>query len=141
MAKYKVAGNTNVQIDNSGGTLLNMTSYVDTVSDVGKEVASLDVTTFADAAERFIAGIETSSEITINGPFDDAATTGPDAVFGTLVGVISTFQIGPVGTASGARKINGEFLWTSYKVNTAVKERVTYTLVGKLDGTLTVGTF
>lgn len=142
MAKYKVAGVSQIHIDNSAGTLLNMTSYVDTVSALGREIASLEVTTFADSAERFIAGIEVSQEVTISGPFDDTAASGPDAVFSTLVGTINTIQFSPVGTASGARKITGEFLFTGYKINSAVKERVNYELTAKLDGTLNAtGTF
>lgn len=142
MAKYKVAGLTEVSIDNSAGTLLNMTSYIDTISALGREIAPLEVTTFADSAERFIAGIEVSQEVTIEGPFDDAATTGPDAVFSTLVGTINTIQFAPAGTASGRRKITGEFLFVSYKPNASVKERVSYTLTAKLDGTLNAtGTF
>lgn len=142
MAKYKVAGVSEVSIDNSAGTLLNMTAYIDTITALGKEITPLEVTTFADSAERFIAGIEVSQEVTISGPFDDAATTGPDAVFSTLVGTINTIRFAPAGTASGRRQITGEFLFVSYKVNSAVKERVNYELVAKLDGTLNAtGTF
>ena len=142
MAKYKVAGVSEISIDNSAGTLLNMTSYVDTVSALGREIMPLDVTTFADSAERFIAGIEVSQEVTIEGPFDDAATTGPDFVFSTLIGTVNTIQFAPAGTVSGRRKITGEFLFTSYKPNASVKERLSYTLTARLDGTLNAtGTF
>lgn len=117
-----------------------MTSYIDTVSNVGKEIMPLDVTTFADSAERFIAGIEVSQEITIAGPYDDTATTGQDAVMGTLVGATQTFEVNPVGTAAGARKISMEMLWTGYKVIGAVKERMQYELTGKQDGSATITT-
>ena len=141
MAKFKVAGVSQVFLDNSAGTRLNMTAYVDTVSSLGKEIMPLEVTTFADSAERFIAGIEVSQEVTLSGPFDDTAAVGIDFVAGTLVGVIASVELAPVGTASGQRKILGEFLFTSYKVNAAVKERVSYELVAKLDGTLSIGTY
>jgi hypothetical protein len=142
VAKYKVAGLSEVSIDNSAGTLLNMTQYVETITALGREFASLEVTTFVDSAERFIAGIEMSEEITISGPFDDAATTGPDAVFSTLVGTINTIRFAPAGTASGRRQITGEYLFKSYKINAAVKERVSYELVAQRDGTLNAtGTF
>lgn len=140
MVKFRVAGNCVVRIDNSAGAIQNMTSYIDTVSAVGKEYMPLDVTMFSDTAERVIQGIEMSSEVTVSGAFDDTATTGPDAIFGTLVGTINTFEFNPVGTVSGARKISGEFLWLSYKIVNAVKERVNFELTGKLDNVLTITT-
>ena len=136
MAKTKVAGVSIVIIDNSGGSPINMTSYVDTIESVGKEYMPLDVTTFADSAERVIAGIEAGLPISISGPFDDTATTGPDAVFGTLPGAIVTFEYAPIGTASGKRRFLCEVLWLSYKVSGAVKDRVSYTLLGTKDGTM-----
>lgn len=136
MAKSKVGGVSIVLIDNSAGSPINMTAYVDTLESVGKEYMPLDVTTFADAAERVIAGIEAGMPISVNGPFDDTATTGPDAVFGTLPGVITTFEYAPIGTASGKRRFLCEVLWLSYKVTGAVKDRVSYTLLGTKDGTM-----
>ena len=140
MAKYKVSGLTEVKIDNAGGTLINLTSYIDTISSFGKEVDSLDVTTFADSAERIIAGIEKSQQFTISGPFDDTATTGPDATLAPRVGTLGTFEIFPIGTVSGRRKISGEALCISYKPAAAVKGRVEYEAVFKLDGASTIGT-
>lgn len=141
MAKYRVGGNTVVRVDaTAGGTLIAMTQYIDTISGFGKQVAELDVTGFSDAAERFIAGIETSQELAISGAFDDAASTGPDATFNGLVGTIATFEYNPVGTAAGARRYTAEVLWTSYKVSATAKERVSYEVTGRVDGTVTVGT-
>jgi hypothetical protein len=117
-----------------------MTSHVDSIDSLGKGVASLDTTTFADSAERVIAGMEESQEITLEGPFDDTATTGPDAVFGAIVGTIGTVEFYPHGTASGDRKMSGEFLCTTYQVQAPVKERVSYSATFKLDGTLAVTT-
>lgn len=136
MAKYKVAGVTVVRIDNSAGTILDMTQYIDSITTVGKEVAPLEVTSFNDGAERFVAGIEMSEEVTVSGAFDDAATSGPDAVFPTLVGTINTIEYNPAGTVSGRRKITGEYLFVSYKVSSAVKERVNYELRARRDGTI-----
>src|SRR3990167_4322115 len=133
MSKFRVAGRSIVRIDNNLGTVTNLTSYIDTISALGKEVQSLDVTAFSDTAERVIAGIETSQEVTISGAFDDTATSGPDALLSALVGTLGTVEFNPVGTASGARKISGEFLCLSYKPAAEVKGRVNYEAVFKLD--------
>jgi hypothetical protein len=139
VAKFKVAGNSVVRIDNTAGALVALTAYIDAMSTLGKQVAALDVTTFGDAAERFIAGIEESQEFTISGPFDNTSSVGPDVVLANLPGTIGSVEFNPVGTAGGARKITGEFLCTFYRVNTSVKERVTYEAGFRQDGTMTFG--
>ena len=140
MGKFKVSGNTIVRIDNNAGTLVTLSSYIDTIGALGKEVQSLDVTSFADSAERIIAGIEASQEVSISGAWDDTATTGPDAVLAVLPGTIGTIEFYPKGTASGSRKISGEFLCLYYKPRGEVKGRVEYEASFKLDGTISIGT-
>mgnify|MGYP001607476969 CR=1 FL=1 len=140
MAKFRVAGNTQVSFDDSNGTLRNMTQYVDTMGAIGRQFAPLDVTSFNDTAERFIAGIEQSQEFTVEGHFDDTGTTGPDAVFALLVGTLGSFRFDPKGTAAGSRRFTTEVLCTGYQVTASVKERVSYSASFKQDGTMTVGT-
>ena len=140
MAKYKVASNSIIKIDNSLGTSIDLSAYVDTISALGKEVQSLDVTSFSDAAERVIAGIETSQEFTISGAFDDAATTGPDAILAPLVGTLGSWIWYPAGTTAGRRKFSAEALCIAYRVRGEVKGRVEYECVFKQDGSCTVGT-
>lgn len=140
MAKYKVSGNSVVKIDDALGTLRDLSAYVDTISALGKEVQELDVTSFADTAERVIAGIETAQEFTISGHFDDTGTTGPDAVLAPRVGTLGTWEWYPIGTTSGRRKFSGESLCKSYKIGGEVKGRVQYECVMKQDGTVVVGT-
>lgn len=141
MAKFKVGGNTVIKIDNTAGSLIVLSTYIDSISDgLGKTVGQLDATTFGDSAERFIAGLEESQQFTVEGPFDDTATTGPDAVLSQLPGTIGTVEFSPVGTGATARKFSGEFLCTSYKVSGNVKEIARFQAVFQQDGTITVGT-
>ena len=141
MPFYKVANTSVVRIDDATGGVRVLTAFIDTMSVIGKSVAQLDVTSFADAAERIIAGIEQSGEVTFSGPWSDSAT-GQDAYLPALVGTIQTVDVGVAGTASGARRIQGEFLCVSYQVEGAVKGNVRWTSRHKLDGTLAhTGTF
>ncbi len=142
MAKFIVAGKSEVHFDDAtGGALRNMTSHIDTMSAVARQFAQIDVSTFNDAAERFINGIELSQEFTVEGPFDDTATTGPDVVFSGLVGGTAvTFRFRPVGTSGGDRSFQAEVICTSYQIVTNVKERVSYIATFKQDGAMTVGT-
>ena len=138
MAMTPIAGTAEIKIDDSASNLRNMSAYVTSISDTGKEITALDVTTFADSAERVLAGIELSQEFSITGPFDDTATSGPDAVFGTLVGVIADWEWHPKGTASGKRKVSGKALCTSYKTTGEAKGLTTYTTTFKVDGAVTI---
>ena len=141
MAKIKVAGNTEIWVDNALGTSVNMTAYVDIISALGREFTQLDTTSFVDTAERVIAGIETGQEFTISGVFDDAATTGPDVVLAARVGSLGSWIYAPGGTASGKRKFSGEALCVRYTCSAEVKGFVKYECVFKQDNAATVGTW
>ena len=136
MARYLVSGTSIVRVDNSTGTILSLGTAIDSVSDVGKEVDALDVTSFADTAERFIAGIEKSREVTLEGPYEDSGSAAPDNHYSTLIGTIQTVEFNPAGTAAGRRKITGEFLCTRYEVIMVGKQPVRWRAVHKLDNTL-----
>lgn len=135
MPFVRVNGNTIVLIDDATGTARSLGAYITSVSAIGRRQAALDVTSFADAAERIIAGIEESGEVTIQGRWN-TDSTGPNAYYPALVGTINTVEVAPNGTASGSRRIRGEFLCTSYEVIGEVKGEVQWQATHKLDGTL-----
>ena len=135
MPFYKVSGVTVVRVDDFSGTIRALTAFIDTVGGIGKQVGNLDITSFADSAERIIAGIEESGEVTLSGPWSDSGT-GVDAYLPALVGTINTIEVNPAGTGAGARKITGEFLCMSYKMTLGVKDPVRWESRHKLDGTL-----
>ena len=135
MPFYKVSGVTVVRVDDFSGTIRALTAFIDTVGGIGKQVGNLDITSFADSAERIIAGIEESGEVTLSGPWSDSGT-GVDAYLPALVGTINTIEVNPAGTGAGARKITGEFLCMSYKMTLGVKDAVRWESRHKLDGTL-----
>ena len=131
----KVSGVTVIRVDDATGSLRDLSAFIEGVSSPGKRVGALDVTSFADGAERFIAGIEESTEVTLSGAWSDSAT-GVDAYLPKLVGTIQTLEFNPIGTATGARRITGEFLCMAYTVNLEVKGSVRWESRHKLDGTL-----
>ena len=141
MAKFKVAGSTIIEIDNNAGTIRNLSAFVDTISSLGKQVASLDVTAFSDTAERVIAGIEESQEFTISGHYDNTTTTGPDAVLAPLVGTLGSVTLSPVGSSGPNRKFSTEALCIRYTTSAEVKGRVEFEAAFKADGAMTVVTY
>ena len=140
MTKFKTAGNTVIRLDASaGGALTSITAYVDSIDGVGREFMKLDTTQFTNGVERIIPGIEIGQEFGWSGAFDDAATTGPDAILSTAVGTILSFEYNPAGTTGGYRKITMEIMILSYKISAEVKGRVNYTVRAAMDGAATIG--
>ncbi len=141
MAKFIVAGVSEVSFDDSTGGLRLMSAYIDTMSSMARSFAQIDVTTFVDAAERFINGIELSQEFTVEGPFDDTADVGPDDLFtGIVGGTAVSFRFDPVGTTGGSRRFQSEVICSGYQIVSNVKERVSYIATFKQDAAMTVTT-
>lgn len=89
MAKY---GSNSILIT-VGGT--EMKPYVDTINEVSVEALLQESTAFGDTwAAHLYTGIRQMAPLTLEGYYDDTATTGPDAKFntlGTTVAVVITY--------------------------------------------------
>jgi hypothetical protein len=130
------------KIDDSGGTLRTLTSYVDNVSGLpgGRDLA--EVTAFGDGGTKSIPGLQDVS-FTIKGHFDSTATTGPNAVLNSLrtATATATFEYGPEGGTTGKVKFTGECWLTEYEVEAEVDDKVSFTAEFQVDGTVTSTTF
>lgn len=141
MAKYSVAGNTYLEVDDSGGTPRNLSPYVEEIAPLGQQVSFLDVTGLNDAAQRVISGVEPGQELVLRGAFDDTAATGPDAVLSGIVGKTGTVSYGPAGNSSGQRKITGEFLCLSYRVISKLGDQMRFEARFRQDDAITLTTW
>lgn len=84
MAKYG-GNNTVIMFDNSGGTPVDMSQYVEEISELAVEAMLEESHTFGDSwREQLNAGLKFMPDITIKGKYDDTATTGPDAIFNAV---------------------------------------------------------
>lgn len=140
MAQVQVQGNVEVKWESSSGTNLDMSAYIDTMDNVGKEVDMIDVTQFSDPAEVFIAGIELSPTITLNGNYEQSGTLTPDPHMLLEVGSTGTLRYHPEGTASGNRIYTVIAIGMSFKPGGNVKEKVGYEFIIQKTGTVVVGT-
>jgi hypothetical protein len=114
MAKYSLfATGGKVEFDNAGGTLVDMSAYVTEISTVDKEALEEDVTYIGAGTEQHAAvGISRAAEITLSGPYDDTATTGPDAIFNAVGNTTTrTLKI----TWGGTKTTSVETVIKSYK--------------------------
>lgn len=129
-------------IDDSGGTLRTISSYVDKVDGLpgGRELS--EVTALGDSGTKSIPGLQSVS-FSIAGHFDSTATTGPNAVLNSLRTASSTasFEYGPEGSASGKAKFSGECWLEEYTVDSTVSDKVSFSASFKVDGTVTSGTY
>ncbi len=141
LAKYPVAGNSYLEVDDSGGTPRNLSAYVDEIEPLGVVVTFLDVTGLNDTAQRVISGVERGQEFLLRGVFDDTATTGPDVVLAGIVGEIGTLSYGPAGNGSGQRKLTGEFLCVGYRAISKVGNQVRFEARFKQDDTMSITTW
>lgn len=129
-------------LDDSGGTLRNISNHVDTVSGLPGARALADVTSFGDSGERFYPGLQ-GLTFTVSGQFDNAATTGSATVFNGIrtATVTSTFEYGPDSNTAGRTKYTGECWLENFTVDTTVKDKVPFSATLRLDNALTVTTF
>lgn len=130
------------KLDDSGGTLRTLTSYVDNVSGLPGGRNLSEVTAFGDSGTRSIPGLQ-DVEFSISGSFDSTASTGPNAVLNGLRTATSTatFEYGPEGSNTGNVKFTGECWLTGYEVSASVDDKVSYKAEFKVDGTVTSTTF
>ena len=123
------------RIDNSGGSLTDISTYCDNV-DFPLTADTAEVTTFGDSSKEYIAGLKDAT-ISISGSWDATA----DGVLAPIVGVAGSFQYGPAGTTGGNIKFTGEFICTGYTVTAPVGDKVSFSAEFQVTGAVTRGTY
>jgi len=129
-------------LDDSGGTLRDVTIYLNQVTGLPGARALSEVTAFTDQGTKSIPGLANVT-FSIAGHFDATATTG---IFTVLNGLrtataTATFQYGPEGSTTGRVKISGECWLTELTVDASVSDRVPIAASFQVDGVPTVGAY
>lgn len=129
---------TDFRLDDSGGTLRDISAYTNKVS-LSRESPEIDVTTFQDTARTYILDFD-GATLSVEG--NSSAT-----VMGYLHGVLGqaatlTFNYGPEGTASGKRKMTGECVMTSLvEDGAATGKQNTWSASFRVSGAITFTTY
>lgn len=130
------------KIDDSGGTLRDISAHVNSVSGLpgGRNLG--DVTAFGDGGERSIPGLASAS-ITVQGWLDTAATTGSYTVLNGLrtTTATSSIEYGPIGSTSGYPKYTAEVWLESLTFDATVAGPTPFSATLKLDNTVTATTY
>ena len=129
-------------LDDTGGTQRDLSAYITDVRGLPGPRNLNEVTALGDSGAKFIPGLQ-DVVITLNGIFDDTATSGPDAVLGPLRTHTSAvdFEYGPEGTATGDVKYSGTCWVTTYDLRSRVGNRVEWSASLQAQGTVTRGAY
>jgi len=125
------------KLDDSGGTLRDLSSYLEDVS-LPRSIETAETTTFGSSAKSYITGL-TDATISLSGKFDATA----DGYLAGVVGQSATlsFEYGPAGSTGGYVKYSGECILTSYEVGATVGDAVTASVELQVSGSITRGTW
>jgi hypothetical protein len=125
------------KLDDSGGTLRDISAYLDEVT-FPATVDLAETTTFGKNDKTYIAGLR-SRTVSLSGKWDSVV----DGYYAAALGQSATlsFEYGPAGSGSGAVKYTGECLISSYEISNPVGDVVTFSIELQTSDTITVGTY
>lgn len=121
------------KLDDSGGTLRDLSSYLEDIS-FPRSIDTAETSTFGSSAKSYIVGL-TDATISLSGKFDATA----DGYLAGVVGQAATlsFEYGPAGSTGGNVKYTGECILTSYEVGATVGDAVTASVELQVTGAIT----
>ncbi len=137
MPTFRHGKNASFKVDNSGGTLTNISDTLNSVT-FPREIETLETTSFGSSTRSYVVGFSDAT-ISIEGSFDATVDAHLAGILGQEASV--SFEYGPEGTASGAVKYTGEAFMTSYETSAGVGDIVTYSAEFQVTGAITRGTF
>jgi len=125
------------KIDDSGGTLRNISDALNSIS-FPREAEVLETTSFGSSDRTYIVGFKNAT-ISIEGSFDAtydgylAGALGQDATL--------SFEYGPEGATSTYTKYTGECILTSYESTAGIGDVVSISAEFQITGAVTRGTY
>ncbi len=128
---------TDFRIDNSGGTLTDISAYCDSV-DFPQTIETAETTTFGDSNKDYIVGLKDAT-ISFSGKWDATLNDIIAPIAGQTASV--SFQYGPAGSTVTNVKYSGECYITSYQITSAVGDVVTFSAEAQVTGAVTRGTY
>jgi hypothetical protein len=137
MPTFRHGKNASFKVDNSGGTLTNISDTLNSVT-FPREIETLETTSFGSSTRSYVVGFSDAT-ISIEGSFDATVDAHLAGILGQEASV--SFEYGPEGTTSGQVKYTGEAFMTSYETSAGVGDIVTYSAEFQVTGAITRGTF
>lgn len=128
-------------IDDTGGTLRDLSAFIHHLSDIPGERKLIKVTPLGASGEQWQPGLE-DGLIKLEGTFHSRATSGPDAVLGPLRthGSAVDWVYGPTGNVSGRVKYSGTCWVLNYSTKAKDAQLVAFSAILQVEGAITRGT-
>jgi len=125
------------KLDDSGGTLRDLSSYLMEVS-FPETIETADVTAFGGSSKAYIVGLKDAT-ISLTGKWDSTFDGYIAGVLGQTASL--SFEYGPAGTTGGLVKYSGECYVTSYNIGSPVGDAVSASVELQVTGAVTRGTW
>lgn len=141
MPTFRHGRNAFFQVDDSGGTLRNITNQLREIS-FPRAVDLAETSAFGTFDKTYVVGMR-GATITAGGMFSAGAATEIDPVFAGVFGQEAslTFEYGPEGNSSGRIRYTGECYLTSYEISSPYNDMVSLTSEFTITGAVTRNTF
>jgi hypothetical protein len=137
MPTFRHGKNASFKVDNSGGSLTNISDTLNSVT-FPREIETLETTSFGSSTRSYVVGFSDAT-ISIEGSFDATVDAHLAGILGQEASV--SFEYGPEGTTAGQVKYTGEAFMTSYETSAGVGDIVTYSAEFQVTGAVTRGVF
>ena len=137
MPTFRHGKSTVFKVDNSGGTLTDISNTLTDVS-FPHSVDTAETSAFGSSAKTYVVGL-TDATISVSGMFDATVDAHLNGILGQAATV--SFEYGPEGSTSTYVKYSGECYLTSYEKSGAIGDVVTYSAEFQVTGAVTRGTY
>lgn len=134
--------NAFIQLDNSAGTLTDLSSISNDIS-FTRSIDSAATSVFGESAKQYISG-QNDATISLTGLFDATSAGVIEGTIDALVdgtNVSATLVFGPEGDATGKKKYTQEVIVTSFAIGAPVGDVVSLSVEFQRTGATTAGTF
>jgi len=141
MPTFRHGRNTAFKVDDSGGTLRDISSQCRGVT-LSRPVDTADTTAYLTFDKTSVVGFR-SGTFSVEGMFSAGVSTEVDPVFSGILGQEAsvTFEYGPEGTTTGRVRYTGEAYLTSYELSSPVGDMVGFSAEFLITGAVTRNTW
>ena len=137
MPTFRHGKSTVFKVDNSGGTLTDISNTLTDVS-FPQSVDTAETSAFGSSAKTYVVGL-TDATISVSGMFDATVDAHLNGILGQAATV--SFEYGPEGSTSPNVKYTGECILTSYEKSGSIGDMVSYSAEFQVSGAVTRGTY
>lgn len=127
--------NTVFQVDDSGGTLRNISAYVTSV-DMPQTADTAETTAFGSTNKSYVAGVKDAT-VSIEGIWDPTV----DGYLYGIVGQTVSIEYGPEGATALDKKYTCEAICTSYTAPSSIDDAVKFSAEFQVSGAVTRGAY